>query len=538
MGLLDALIGKKKASEDEELAREDMELVPSEEKYKQYVKDDSVPRDSGGNGTPASDRLGIEVDKLKAQVEALKEMRMMYEERFNKLNQDVGEAKAMILNTEKEMQDAKKKAELASALVQTVQPENLMKDLKLLEAKLGETRAYIEKVEGFQTKMKGEMSELRGKLETFRGLDAVKELSEEVKKDLYVIKKTQTLIEAHADKVGYIYLDFQKKFANMDQVFTSVTELKGVLAKITKDLELLKTKSTDYASRMELTTLKDDMKVKLETVDTYLKTLDQLHSEIDQYVDKKLDVEKRNLQETMTYIESYAKDIEKYQGTISTSITGAKEKLLEELENYQMEATKLHGELKLKFGQSHEELLKETTALRSELDDLRSIISRHTERQEFLGLQKEVNGRVGRLEDSVSKVSNMVDSVDSRLDRTIGDKLRESLKKSQHDSQADVERMAKQLEAQETRLKVLYSLLNNVPTKDDFSSLMDRYGSVGKFDRELRDLKSSLSLLEKQIQLSEEKLRRYVDLHYTELARPPSNKTIIKPVRSRDDVED
>lgn len=532
MGFLDSIMGKKKLSEEEMQAKEDMEMVSSEEKYKSYVQDQSVSQ--GADGMLSSSKVAIDVDKLKAQVEALKDMRAVYDERFTKLNQDVGEAKAMILNTEKDMQDTKQKAEVASALVLTVQPENLMKDVKLLEAKLGENRAYIEKIESYQAKMNDEMRELRGKLGVFRGLDAVKELADEVKKDLYALKKTLTTIEAHADKVGYIYLDFQKKFANLDQVFTSVGELREELARLAKDISLVKVKSGEYANKVDLTTLRDDIKVKMEALDTYLKTLDQLHNEIDDYVDKKLDVEKRSLNEMMAYIQSYAKDIEKYQSTVSETIKDAKSRLLEELEKYQVDSTKLHGELKLKFGQAHEGLIKETTEMRTELDELRVKAGRQADRQEMLNYQRDIANRIIKFEEAVSKMSLITESIDFRIDRVASERLREALRGYQKESSADISGAVRRVGDVEKSVKAIYSLLGNMPTKDDFSALMDRYTSINKFERNLRDMKSNIQLIDKQVQLSEDKLRRYVDAHYGELAGKPPRQQQAENARSED----
>lgn len=268
---------KKKKDEDDEVV-EDSEEEQEEEKKEE--------KSSSGSSDGSVASLSVQVEKIAASVEAFAEVRKSFTERFNRTSEQIGELRAMILDRDKSIQEIELKAIKAHDLVETVQPEKMMTQIQKQEAKIEALKANLEGNESIMSRIMDELKDVKKKVEFFRGIEEIVKLSEETKADLIEIKKVESRIALNTDKVDTIYSEMRKKFQRVDLVDGTMQELKAGNEQHEHDIQFLKDKVIELASKEDL---------------------EKLINKVQRYVDALKDLEKKS---------SMTKDIDKLRSIL------------------------------------------------------------------------------------------------------------------------------------------------------------------------------------------------------------------------------
>jgi hypothetical protein len=261
------LLKKKEKKEEDPNAPPGAEPIPEEEEKKEE-KPEAVPE-----GGMSVGQLSVQVEKLKASNEAFAEVRKSFTERFNRTSEQIGELRAMILDRDKSIQTIELKAVKAADLVETVQPEKIMTDVQKAEARIEALKANLEGNESIMGRVMDELKDVKKKVEFFRGIEEIVKLSEETKSELIEVKKIESRIALNTDKVDTIYAEIRKKFQDLDVFTSQLQELKAQGDQNEKDIQFVKDKIVNLAS-------KDD--------------LDKLVNKVQRYVDALKDLEKKS----------------------------------------------------------------------------------------------------------------------------------------------------------------------------------------------------------------------------------------------------
>lgn len=232
-------------------------------------------------GNPAIDQLSVKIEKLNASFEAFSEIRKSFSERFNRVSEQIGELRAMILDRDKTIQMIELKAIKAADLVETVQPEKIMTSVQKQEAKIDALKANLEGNESIMDRVMEELKEVKKKVEFFRGIEEIVKLSEETKKELIEIKKIEARIALNTDKVDTIYGEMRNEFQKIDLFDSTLQEAKAGVEENMKGVQYVKDKISDLATKQDL---------------------EKLINKVQRYVDALKDLEKKS---------SMTKDIDK-----------------------------------------------------------------------------------------------------------------------------------------------------------------------------------------------------------------------------------
>lgn len=252
MGFLDNLLkmlkGKNPADDwDEELAREDLKMKSSEEMY--APSDDS----SGQRSGRSTGQIQVEIERLWGQVAAVREQIAVAGEHSNRLNEEIGEVRAIAIEQEKNSNDLKIQAERAASLVESVQPDQLRKEIRRIDARLDEMAGMDEKLERTQQTVMEEMRLMRERMEVVRGGETLLNLNEEVKGELNAVRKLETLTAQHADSVESIYLETQKGLSEIKSMKETIAEAHAEIAKFATEVTDLRKKVATAAEQAQVT---------------------------------------------------------------------------------------------------------------------------------------------------------------------------------------------------------------------------------------------------------------------------------------------
>ncbi|MEM2962906.1 MAG: hypothetical protein QXW70_02600 [Candidatus Anstonellales archaeon] len=421
-------------------AVEDTKLISSEEKYATEVE---KQEEFEGEKLPSGEkvswvRLGIEIDKLKAQVTALREMRSISEERFYKISEEIGQLKNTIFEIDKNTVELKKRAEIAASLVEAVQPQHLLKEIKRLEVEIEKLSGAHEKISAFQDKINEELKDVRARIAVFRGADAIRELNEEMQKELAELKKTEASIEQHADKVEYIYVMFQKKFSNFEPMFQRVSEITSAVNKLRIDGEKLKLDFKSLATKAEVTELENSLKIRSEAIDKFLRESEKMRQEFELLKENLA----RSIEEEIAYLKKYVEDTKNEIAETNRSFYEESEAILSKLKDYHKTAEEESARLVERFRESSEEIRgeigeriakneQEIQQLKEQLKETQTNFEKVIRR-----LIEEINSEISEFGREVKRISG----IDERLEReeTIRRRIVEELSAGNFAKQQDI----------------------------------------------------------------------------------------------------
>ncbi|MEM2138589.1 MAG: hypothetical protein QXM96_00330 [Candidatus Woesearchaeota archaeon] len=196
--------------------------------------------------------LSAEIIKLKAQFDQFSELRKVINERFTRINEQIGELRGMIMDTNRSMQDVEIKTVKAVDLVEAVHPDKLMVEVRKQDAKIESLKAGIESNDSIMKSLMEQLKDMRHEVSTFRGIDQVVKLNEEVKKELMDIKKIEATVERHSDKIEGIFIETQKKFQEFDSLNDKFKELQRQVSSLLEISDQTKVKLATTATKKEV----------------------------------------------------------------------------------------------------------------------------------------------------------------------------------------------------------------------------------------------------------------------------------------------
>ncbi len=327
MGFLDFIKrGKGGGGGGEEPSDEiDLDMKSSEEKYEDEVERAELEKKTGREareregGTSVS-KIEVQLESLRAQIDALRELRVIMDEKFSRVNEEIGEMRAMLVEEEKEGKEIHARAEAATSLIEAVQPEKLMGEVRKLELKLEQMKNIQERLESIQVKATDEIKEVKSKLTVFKGVDTVVQLNDEVKRELAEIKKTESDIMRHADKVEYIFVDFQKKFVDIQKMFDRVDAMDSTLKDTVKQADQLRVKLSELPPKQEFETIKKDMGTRIKAMDEFIAQLQTIRAEIKEARTKEMNELRKDVTDMMTILERQTADFERKKIEIATTL--------------------------------------------------------------------------------------------------------------------------------------------------------------------------------------------------------------------------
>jgi len=229
------------------LTPEDLQNEPEIEK--EEAPKEEAPKELSLEG------IGAEIEKLKAQFSSFYELQKASTERFTRINEQVGELRAMLLDRDRKAQVLEAKITQTVDLVKTVQPEKLMIEIKKGDGKMEALRANLESNETIMKTIMEELKEIRKKMAVFKGLEQVTKLSNEIKTDLLSIQKVKAITERHADKVDTIFSEMQKRFSGFEKFSDRISDIEKDFKRIVSDFDSMKVKVTGLALKKEVENL-------------------------------------------------------------------------------------------------------------------------------------------------------------------------------------------------------------------------------------------------------------------------------------------
>jgi len=251
----------------------------------------------------SQEKTNFDIEKIKAKLELTNSLITAFNERFSRINQQVGEIRAMSIANEKNLSISNLDAKKTVDIVKEVNPEKLRLDYQKADLKLS---TLVEKMESYKQYMDSimeELKDLKRRANLFEGTDALLRLNEEVKKDLIQIQKINARVRMNADKSEQVFIELSKGFQENQKLNETVMNLDNSYSGLKKEIEKL---NLDYGQILNIEDFNDFKKKvsgRFKIIENFLSDVEKMKEEnqkTSRLTQRILLMEKRNEEDIAT----------------------------------------------------------------------------------------------------------------------------------------------------------------------------------------------------------------------------------------------
>jgi len=405
---------KKQTEQDirEKLADTQARDIMEEEDLDTEVKaKEEAPPEAPVSSAKVVMKLQADVEKITAELEVFKQFRTMNEEKFHQLSEEIGELRSTLLEKEKKIGEFEAKTARVYDMVEAVQPEELMKNVQKLDARIETSDATIKKDEKLLTNLTTELRDIRSAIAVFKNTERLVKLNTEIGTQLSNIEKVQTKIDRQSSKVEDMFIEMGKRTSKYEVLFDTVGSLENAFKDIVRGFDEVEIGYKNFVQEKDFgkfkkdvqdaidvekknfLKLKEDAQLQLENANQFLTVLEEKEESFDKQSYLLLDEARASLKKVVEKQQAYDKvltqldSFEKKVMEFGKSLSGAEAFATKQVNLAKDEVQSASSVLRAEIARSGEELdsryAKKVSSIQTRLDeentDIRTQLKQHLE---------------------------------------------------------------------------------------------------------------------------------------------------------------
>lgn len=219
--------------------------------------------------------LAAEVETIKAKIVALNEMHRGYGERFSVMSEKLGELRYMLVSFGKEIEESKEASKKAIVLVEEIQPNRILAELRKSDAKAEILESKLESNEVLMNKIIAEIKEMRRLASQFEGIQKIQEMSESLRKSLKDGEKMEVEMKRESQVVKDVFMEVQEKLKEFRIFDERISGMGEEFKRLLREFDGLKAGYMQMAKVEDLERIKASIDSKLMRVDSMSEKISQ-----------------------------------------------------------------------------------------------------------------------------------------------------------------------------------------------------------------------------------------------------------------------
>lgn len=203
-------------------------------------------------------QIVMSIEKLDAEVNALKEIKFHSDERIKELAESIGELRSLLFQRDASIKETEAKADKLEEIVSEIKPEKISEEFKKREAEIAETEARIEKLERMSKDLLEQIQRSQKILENIKSMENLMEVSKEIGAKLDKIDELRKGVERDAGKTERIFFEMDKRLAEFSTVKSKIDRIDDLSKELVRNMD-------EYKIKLEATASKDDLQKTIES---------------------------------------------------------------------------------------------------------------------------------------------------------------------------------------------------------------------------------------------------------------------------------
>jgi hypothetical protein len=409
---------KERHNKEKEISEEEKtvgEILTEKHEEEMGIMPDKIQKEVAGTRVKIEQEIDLEkilmdTEKLRAELDALKEIKFNADERIKELAESIGELRSLIFQNDAAGKEIEIKVDKIDEIVSDLKPERIMKKLQEKEQAIKQTQIRVEKLEAMNADLTKKVLSAEKALANIKSLENLMEIVKDIDEKVLKINELKSSTERDSAKAERFYMEIVKsleEFGLLKERLERLEELNKELIRgvdenkikldnaITKDE--LKTSLETALKPPEFTESVEELSRRAEEIKTLLKQLELQYKEriiskgsYEEVVEKNKGI--------LEGIENDIRDVKTKERP--TNLIAWVAEIEDELRNFKAIGVQ---EKKSEFYKSVEEIKTQVSGMKEELEKQKSITEDVSELKEGKFLYSEEEKRTKELEKQAIK---------------------------------------------------------------------------------------------------------------------------------------
>ena len=194
---------------------------------------------------------GMELEKIKIMLEAMKESKSSSDERIQTLAENIGELRSMVFRADADTKEISSKTEKIETEISGIRPREIEKKIKERDEKIEKHMIKIEKIERVIKDLGEKINKTYDMLKEMGGVENLAELNLEIKEKINDIKELVKYVERIGAKVERMSIDMGKNLEDFVVYKVRLDSLEDSSKDILKSIDSLNLKIGDLITKKD-----------------------------------------------------------------------------------------------------------------------------------------------------------------------------------------------------------------------------------------------------------------------------------------------
>ncbi len=235
----------------------EMKPLEGEKEGTEEEKEETMPEEKEESLEAAG--LDIEVEKLKAMLDTVRESKHATDETLLNISETIGELRSMILQLDVNLKESMTKVEKIEDEIYDIKPQKFTKKLKEMDENFEKNGIEMEKLENKLSDIAERTNKVYEMLKSIGGVENLIELNKNVQEKLDDIKEATGYIERLGSKTEKIFIDMSRGLEDLTFIKARLEEVEDSMKELTKSFDSLDVRFEGYVSKSDMDTFKKDI---------------------------------------------------------------------------------------------------------------------------------------------------------------------------------------------------------------------------------------------------------------------------------------
>lgn len=204
-------------------------------------------------------QLVMDVEKLRAQVEGLRDVKFNSDQRIKELAESIGELRSIIFQKDTVVKELEAKFRLMNDSISDVEPKKIAREFQKHQEEIQLSQAKTEKVESMYKDMNRRFEETQKILEGIRNVESLKTRISEMENMIAKSAEDKAEVDRLTNKTEKIYTELEGKIKDIEKLRSDLQKIDDLSREMTKSIDEVNIKIAGFARKEEMESFRGSM---------------------------------------------------------------------------------------------------------------------------------------------------------------------------------------------------------------------------------------------------------------------------------------
>ena len=232
-----------------EILEEQGVISPAKEGKKGEQKEDIEEKKISFLGEIRIKQLVMDLEKIKAEVEGLREVKFSSDERIKELSESIGEIRSMLFQKDSLVKELEAKTKLLGDSINDVEPKKISKDFQKQEERIAQYEAKTEKIESMYRDVLKKQEESQKILEGIKSVENLKTRIGEMENLVSKSIENKAEVDRLEAKTEKFYTEIEDKLRAFSKLKTDTEKIDDMTKEMIKSIDEINIKMAGFAKK-------------------------------------------------------------------------------------------------------------------------------------------------------------------------------------------------------------------------------------------------------------------------------------------------